>query len=124
MTSEIKWQNYLDEATTALLAGDSIEVVREEYGIPYHEAHQLMSLVEDINTTMVEVQPSKQYTRNLKDELMGVERTSVVWRIRRMPARVQLAALAAILSGFLIILQRIFMMGNNTPAESALQEDS
>lgn len=124
MTSEVKWQNYLNDATEAFLAGESLEEVREEYGVPYQEAHELMSLVEEINTSLTVVEPSKQFSQHLKDELMGVERTGMVWRIRRLPARVQLAALAAILSGFLLIVQRIFWMGNHTPRESALQEET
>jgi hypothetical protein len=124
MASEVKWQNYLNDATEAFLAGESLESLREEYGIPYQEAHDLMSLVENINNTMIEVQPSKQFSRNLKDELMGLERTGMVWRIRHLPARVQLAALAAILSGFLIILQRFFLIDSDARSENALQEKS
>lgn len=125
MTSEVKWQNYLHDATDALLTGDSIDNVRENYGISYGEDDEWIDLLEDIHTVMVQVQPSQQFSGRLKDELMGVERTGVVWSIRRVPARVQMAALAAILSGFLLILQRIFLTDSvSSENPSALQEES
>jgi hypothetical protein len=125
MTSEVKWQNYLNDATEALLVDDSVDNIREHYGIPYGEGDDLIGLIESINSVMTEVQPSKQFSRHLKDELMGVEHTGVVWRIRRMPARVQMAALAAILSGFLLILQRIFLADTtSSESSSAFQEES
>jgi hypothetical protein len=123
MKSEVKWQNYLNDATDAILAGEPVDTIREHYGIHYGD-DDLIALVENINATMVSVQPSKQFSNRLKDELMGVERTGVVWQIRRLPARVQMAAMAAILSGFLIILQRIFLANNvSGKSHSALQED-
>ncbi|MEO1288773.1 MAG: hypothetical protein AAFV93_13475, partial [Chloroflexota bacterium] len=110
MTSDVQWQNYLDEVSDALLTGNhqQIDKLRSKYGIAYKDDHQLVSLIEDMNQSFMTVEPSAQFSSRLKNELIGVEQTGVVWRIRKLPARVQWAAIVAtILGGGLLVLQRL-----------------
>jgi len=118
MTSDVQWQNYLNEASDTILAGEKVDAVRARYGISYQEDQDLIELIENLDRSFVSVEPSPQFASRLKDELVGVERSSVVWRIRRLPARVQWAAIvAAILGGVLIILQQLTGAGDRLHQE-------
>lgn len=110
MTSTIHMQNFLSEATDAVLTGENLDSVRNRYNIFSTEGEDLIDLIEQINKTMVAVEPAPQFQRRLKAELMGKPQAGMVWRIRRMPARVQFAAVAAILTTFIVILQRVIMV--------------
>jgi hypothetical protein len=112
MKSNVTWQNYLNDASDAILTGESLEPIRKRYSMDNSEDGKLIALIENMHTTMVEVKPSEQFAKQLKADLLGQEQETVVWRIRKLPARVQVAAvIAAILGGvggLLLILQRIF----------------
>ncbi|MGB7338775.1 MAG: hypothetical protein WBC91_07780 [Phototrophicaceae bacterium] len=118
MTSDVQWQNYLNEATDAILAGESVSKTRTKYGISYTDDHHLLDLVNNLNQTFLPVEPSAQFSTRLKNDLLGIEQTGVVWRIRRLPARVQWAAIVAtLLGGGLIVLQRLTNAGNSLRTE-------
>ncbi|MEO1165488.1 MAG: hypothetical protein AAFV98_17010 [Chloroflexota bacterium] len=118
MTSEVQWQNYLSDITDAVFAEDDINAIRDQYGIDFREDRDLVSLIEQLNTNLQSVQPSEKFTRNLKAELLSGERTGVVWRIRRLPARVHFAAIiAASLGGVLLVIQRLMGAGEKLTEE-------
>ncbi|MEL7436858.1 MAG: hypothetical protein AAFN11_23165, partial [Chloroflexota bacterium] len=120
MTSEVQWQNYLSDITDAVFAEDDINAIRDQYGIDFREDRDLVSLIEQLNTNLQSVQPSEKFTRNLKAELLSGERTGVVWRIRRLPARVHFAAIiAASLGGVLLVIQRLMGAGEKHPCRQA-----
>ncbi len=125
MTSDVKMQNLLNDVTEALLAGDNIDSVRGQYDVPRAESEELIDLIERINRSMVRVEPAPQFEKRLKADLLGERRAGVVWRIRKLPARVQVAAAAAIMGGFLLILRRLFLGEDSRRTQedtSALQE--
>jgi hypothetical protein len=111
MKSDVTWQNYLDEATDAILADRPLEPVRKLHNMTASEDMKLITLIQDLNCNLVEMKPSPQFSRQLKAELLGVEQKGVVWRIRKMPARVQIAAIIAAalggLGGVLLIVQGV-----------------
>jgi hypothetical protein len=111
MKSDVTWQNYLDEATDAILANRPLEPVRKLHNMAASEDMKLIALIQDLNCNIVEMKPSPQFSRQLKAELLGIEQKGVVWRIRKMPARVQIAAIIAAalggLGGVLLIVQGI-----------------
>lgn len=115
MTSDVQWQNYLDEATDAVLTGTvHIDSLRAKYGITYKDDQQLLKLIEDLDKSLVTIEPSVQFATRLKDDLMGVERTGVVWQIRKLPARVQWAGIvAALLGGVWVVFQRLSGAGDS-----------
>jgi len=129
MTSIVHMQNFLSEATDAVLTGENLDSVRNRYSIFSTEGEELIGLIKHINQTMVTVEPSPQFQRRLKAELIGKAQPTVAWRIRRLPARVQFAAIAAIVTTFIVILQRVLMvvMGEahqRRRREQALPEES
>jgi hypothetical protein len=108
MTSDVKMQNLVNDVTDALLTGESVDSARRKYDVSRAESDELIHLIERINRSMEKVEPSAQFSKNLKADLLGEQRTGVVGRIRTLPARVQYAAVVAIVGGFLLILQRMF----------------
>jgi hypothetical protein len=111
MKSDVTWQNYLDDATDAILADKPLEPIRKLHNMTASEDMKLIGLIQDLNCNLIEVKPSPQFARQLKGELLGAEQEGVVWRIRKMPARVQIAAIIAAalggVGGILLIVQGI-----------------
>ena len=101
-------QNLVNEVTDALLAGENLDTVRRKHDVARGDADDLINLIERINQSMQKVEPSAQFAKSLKADLMGEQRTGVVGQIRKLPARVQYAAVVAIVGGFLLILRRMF----------------
>lgn len=109
MTSDVKVQDFLATATDAIITGDAdLDDLGLEYGISIDEVASWRPLLHQLNDTLVPVQPSARFSEQLKLELMG-EETTLLWRIRRMPARVQMAAVLALLGGFALILRGRFV---------------
>ena len=121
MTSDVKMQNLMSDVTDAILSGESVDAVRTRYGVARHESDELTDLVMNLNRAMVQVEPSLQFKRRLKADLME-QNVSVFWRLRRMPTRVRFAAVAAVVGGFALILQRLFIGEPKTTEDNALQE--
>jgi hypothetical protein len=119
MTSDVKMQNLVNDVTDALLAGENIDTVRRKHDVGRGESDDLINLIERINHSMQKVEPSSEFAKSLKADLLGEQRTGVVGRIRKLPARVQYAALVAIIGGFLLLLRRMFLGDDGT-----VQEDS
>lgn len=118
MTSDVQWQNYLTDVTDVVLAHEALDTVRSRYGITYKEDKDLIELIEQLDNSLKVVEPSTQFTNRLRDDLVGTQRKSVVWRIRRLPARVQWAAIVtAIIGGVLIVLQRLVGASDNLHTE-------
>jgi len=124
MTSDVNMQNLLTDVTDALLVGDNIDSVRWDYDMPRKDSDELLHMIERIHQTMVVVEPSPKFARNLNADLLAGRQAGVMGRLRGLPARVQVAAVAAILGGFMLILRRLFL-GESVvqhPEENALQE--
>jgi hypothetical protein len=111
--SDVTWQNYLDDATNAIMADKPLEPIRKLHNMNASEDGKFIGLIQDLNSNLVEIKPSAAFSKELKAELMGQEQEGVVWRIRKMPARVQIAAIIAAvlggLGGILLIIQGIVM---------------
>ena len=108
MSSDVKMQNLVNDVTDALLAGESVDSARRKHDVSRADSDELVALIENIHRSMEKVEPSLEFAKDLKAELLGEQRTGVVGRIRKLPARVQYAAVVAIIGGFLLILQRMF----------------
>jgi len=108
--SDVKMQNLISDVSDAILYGKSdLDAVLRRYNVPAQEVDDLISLVFALQDTLVEVQPSRAFQQRLKAELIESRRSSFVWRLRRLPARVQMAALAALAGGFMLLLRRRFV---------------
>lgn len=112
MKSDVTWQNYLEEATEVIIADKPLEPVRRLHNITAAEDMKFIGIIQDLHCNLVEIKPSPQFAKQLKEDLLGVEQQGVVWRIRKMPARVQIAAIIAAalggIGGILLIIQRLW----------------
>jgi len=113
-SSEVKTQDLLDAITVALQHDDDIEKVISKSSVPREDIDGLVDVIQSLNTTLTPVQPSAKFADRLHDELMGA-RPGMVKRVRQMPARVHIAAILAVIIGFvLIVYRRIMGIAPNT----------
>jgi hypothetical protein len=127
--SDVTWQNYLEDATDAIIADKPLEPIRKLHNMTASEDGKFIGLIQDLNSNLVEIKPSPTFAKELKAELMGQEQEGVVWRIRKMPARVQIAAIIAAvlggLGGVLLIIQGIVMgMRSRSTKPNTVPEES
>jgi len=103
-------QNMLAATTDAILAGEQqrkIQFLMRSYGLPRHEAESMVELIHMLDEALVEVQPNPRFSRRLKRELLHDARSAgAFWRVRRMPMRVRLAAVAGFVHNLLLPLRR------------------
>lgn len=108
-TSERQLEDLLAAVTDALIAER-----RPADAVPSHldakraEIEPYLGLIERLRSGLVAQQPSDRFVRRLKSELLGEPQRGVVSRMRRLPARVQIAAAFALLagSGAMLIFRR------------------
>lgn len=118
--SDAHLQDFLAAVTDALLADEDtegeVEQLMKRHTLPAHDAEALAlaQLIKRLRGTLVRVQPAPHFARSLKHDLIGAPQAPLL-RWRRLPARVQLAALAALFGGFALLLNR--RLGLNAPRE-------
>ena len=124
MTADAKMRNYLADVTDALQVGDDVDVIREQHGISGQTSEEFTKLITRLNQAYVEVTPSAEFSQRLKAELLHEQKSGLVWRIRRLPARVQFAASAALLGGFMLILRRTVSGATQVDESAGVEEMS
>ena len=110
MTNDSRMQNIMNEATDALLAGETLEALYGRYNISDPGNRKLLEIAQHLHMAFSPVQPSYDFAASLKSDLLGEKQAGVLWKLRRMPADAQLrwAAFAAISGGFLLLLRQFF----------------
>lgn len=109
-SSDEKLENVLSAVTDALLASEGdLDHIVERYDVSGDEVRSLTSVIQRLHVTLVGVQPSRRFVQRLKDDLMGTPGWQVVTRVRRLPARVQVAAGIALVAGFMLFTRRRLM---------------
>lgn len=104
-TSEFKTQDLLDRVTTSLQRGEDIEPLVLQSSLPQAEVTDLIDIIADLETTLIPVEPRVEFTDELRAQLLE-ERLGVMKRVRQMPARVHIAALLALIAGFVLLWTR------------------
>lgn len=112
-------QDLLDAITLALQQDDDIEPLMRQSAVPCGEAESLANVIQDLQAALVPVEPTAQFTEQLKAQLMNTRR-GVVTRVRQMPARVHIAAVLAVAAGFGLIAYRRIM---GSPAAQDIAEE-
>jgi len=109
--SDANLQDFLAALTDALLADEDaereVESLLARHALPAHDAEALAlaQLIKRLRGAFPRVQPAPHFARSLKNDLIGAPQAPLL-RWRRLPARVQLAALAALFGGFALLLNR------------------
>jgi hypothetical protein len=127
--TDVRMQNLIADVTEAMIEGEptNVDVLRVRYGVSRAEATELVELVEQLHHSMTEVEPTPQFRRQLKQDLLGEAETVTLWRIWRQPARVQVATVAVLISGFFLLVRRLFFGGtasDKAQDDSALRENA
>jgi len=76
----------------------------------------LIYIIEKLHVALIGKQPSRRFAKSLKRDLLGARKWGLLWQIRSLPPRVQIAAIAAVVAGFIIVMRRRL-------AEYAAQEE-
>lgn len=103
--SELKTQDLLDSVTESIQRGGDVESADLESPQPDAREAGLISIIRDLDSTLVAVEPSAEFSDQLRSQLLG-ERSSVMKRVRQMPARVHVAAVLAVIAGFVLLWTR------------------
>ncbi len=108
LVPESTLQNLLSAVTDALLRGEEdIDEIVAQHQVARPDVENWLKLIRTLHGVLVGVQPSPAFARRLESQLMGPSRASgLIRRVRRLPARVQIAALIALLAGFMLITRR------------------
>jgi len=107
MNSENQIQDLLSAVTDALLAGDkNIDPIVNRYQVSRAQVDNLVTIIRRLHVTLVGAQPSQQFVNRLQQDLMGAREQTVLTRVRHLPARVQVAAIIAVLAGFMLFQRR------------------
>jgi hypothetical protein len=97
----------LSALTDAIIADDAaIDGIVTRYGVPRGDVEPFIHLVRRLHVALVGVRPSRRFVRRLQTELLGQQRIGVIGRIRYLPPRVQIAAMVAVVAGFMLISRR------------------
>lgn len=111
MSTDTQMQEFVSALTDVVVQGrSSIDQVAGRYDMREEDVMAWLPLIQELNTTLVEVQPSARYQRQLRKELMTGQPVGARWRL---PARVQLAAILTLVGGFLLIARNRFVGGVN-----------
>ncbi|MCU0512332.1 MAG: hypothetical protein MUE40_07155 [Anaerolineae bacterium] len=97
--------------TEAIIADDpGLEVIVSRYPVAPGDAAGYRRLVQRLHSTLTPVEPSLEFARRLEQDLLGVRQRppGLLWRWRRLPARLQIAAGATLAGGFVLLVLRIF----------------
>lgn len=105
--SDVQLQNILANLTDAMLdeAAD-VDTLLAQYQIDENDLAGLVTLIDQLNQTLLPVQPSGRFVRRLHQDLIGMEPGNVLGRVRRLPPRVQIAAGIALVAGVMILSRR------------------
>ncbi len=106
-SNETNTTNLLDALTHAIFKdqNDLVDALFDQYKVPKGSLDNLFELIYQLRGVFTPADPSEEYLRSLKQELMGVDDTLLA-RMRYLPARVQVAAGLAVIAGFLLLTRR------------------
>jgi hypothetical protein len=102
-----KLYSAITDAIISEASDEEINRLIDAHQVPHNrEVDTLVGLILRLHTTLLGVQPSPKFAKELKRDLLHSYQEGIVGRIRRLPARVQIAAAVVFLGGFLMIFSR------------------
>jgi len=97
----------LTDAISNEASDEEINALIEAHQVPHNkDVDRMVALILRLHATLLGVQPSPRFVRELRRDLLAAYQDGLVHRIRRLPARVQLAALLVMIGGFAMIFTR------------------
>ncbi len=108
--TEVQMNELLSELTDVIIHDiDDVDAVISRYPADHSAVDDLLPLIQRLHVNLQPVEPSARFARQLRSEIQGApQRTGLLARLQRLPARVQIAAVLAIIAGALLVAtQRI-----------------
>lgn len=113
-------RDLLDAITSRLQSGESIEALMAQSENPQSELDDVIEIVQSLHASLTPLNPSSAFAGGLDAELRNGS-PGEVGRLRRVPARLSVAAILAVIAGFVVfMLRRIF----GSEAAADLQEEA
>ena len=110
----------LDAITSRLQSGESAEALTAQSEDAQNELDDVLVIVQSLQASLTPLNPSPEFADGLGAELRN-GRTREARRLRRMPARLSIAAILAVFAGCaLFMLRRIF----GSEATADIQEEA
>lgn len=106
--SEVRLENLLAAVTDAMLADETeLDRIFERYAISRVDVEALLNIIHRLKVTLVGVRPGRRYVARLRHDLMSqADQRNMIDRWRTLPARVQIAAVLALMAGFVLLSRR------------------
>lgn len=91
--------------TDAVLNGDGdVETILRQYGVARHEIEPFIGLIKGLDDVYQPVQPGAHFHARLKMDLLENTQAEMAYNLRRLPARVQFAAMGTFVWGLVTAL--------------------
>ena len=95
----------LDEITRSMQRNEDVDAHLRRLSLPQEELDGLVKVISQLDATLVEVEPRPEFAGQLRAQLLN-DGQGMMRRWRDMPARVHIAAIVAVMAGFLLLLTR------------------
>ncbi len=117
--SDSQAQDMLEAITAGIQAGDEIETVSKGSGASAAGMQGYAEIIQALQSILTPLEPRPEFARQLHADLLD-QQQGVVERMRQLPARLQIAAILALIAGCLLFLTRR-LFGSESAAE--IQEE-
>lgn len=107
-SADSQTSNLLDAITSRLQGGEAVDPLLAQHEDASGELDEVVEIMQSLHASLKPLSPSQDFADGLRAELLD-GRPDVVRRLRRMPARVHVAAILAVFAGcVLFLLRRLF----------------
>ncbi len=107
-SADIQTRDWLDAITERLQSGEAIEPLPAQAEADQGELDEVLEIMQSLQASLQPLSPSQDFADGLRAELLA-GRGSVVKGLRKLPARVSIAAILALFAGcVLFMLRRLF----------------
>lgn len=103
--ADAKARDFVDDTTGAQQQRKPLDPLLDLPDGAREDDVDLVALIQCLRHALLPVQPSAEFASHLKTQLLENE-TGLAARLRRMPARLHVAAILALFAGFSLLLSR------------------
>ncbi|MDX2162897.1 MAG: hypothetical protein SF162_16395 [bacterium] len=105
--ADLPIEQFLSAVTDAVQSGrHNVDALVEKYALSSEEADEFIRLIRGLAAALVLVRPSKEFSAQLKRDLIGAPERTFIERLLFLPPRVQIAAVAALGAGLWLLARR------------------
>ena len=98
--TDVEMRELLDDITSAVQQRQDVERLARQSSLPRADVDGLVEIISELDSTLIPIEPRAEFADHLRSQLL-TDGQGVMQRWREMPARVHVAALLAVMAGFL-----------------------